>query len=250
MDVQVDVPLSALDAGWPPVALRETCRVAHDRTVPLWSFHRRRLVSGGCGGAVLSAVERVVAEALELLPLRIPSRMRLTVLVDPQAGAFVTVQRRLSSLDVPSGLVGVPIVVCQEPVLPPGGAKPADRAFWDEAQRRALAAGGHQAILVTTDGRVLDGGTATVLVRRGSMVFTPPSPPAIAGVARMWLMENAAHFGVHVAERPLVRADLEAADEVVYLNAYGGARADARGDSSLARAIQRELDRLWLPPGG
>lgn len=250
MNVRVDLPLPALDAGWPPVALRETCRVAHDRTVPLWSYHGRRLKSGGCGAAVLEAVEGAVGQALERLPCRMPSRTRLTVLVDPSAGVSVVVQRRLSSLDVPSGVVGVPIVVDGAPELPPGGAKPADRAFWDDAQRRAVAAGGNQAILASPDGVVIDGGTATVLVRHGSTVLTPPSPPAIAGVARAWLIENADRFGVRVVQAAVRLADLDEADEVVYLNAYGGARADARGDTSLARAIQRELDRLWLPRKG
>lgn len=250
MNVRVELPPSALDAGWPPIALRETCRVAHDRTVPLWPYHRRRLETGGCGAAVLDAVEGAVGQALERLPLRVPSRTRLTVLVDPEAGASVVVQRRLSSLDVPAGVAGVPVVVDRAPELPPGCAKPADRAFWDDAQRRAVAAGGNQAILVSIDGLVLDGGTATVLVRRGSTVHTPPSPPAVAGVARAWLIENQSHFGMRVVESDVTLANLEEADEIVYLNAFGGARADARGESSLALAIQRELDRLWLPRKG
>ncbi len=103
---------------------------------------------------------------------------------------------------------------------------------------------------MSPDALVLDGGTATVLVRRGETVLTPPSPPAIAGVARAWLIENAGCFGVTIVEAEVRLSDLEEADEVVYLNAYGGARADAQKDSSLARAIQRELDRLWLPPKG
>lgn len=250
MNVRVDLPLSAIDAGWPPIALRETCRVAHDRTVPLWAYHRRRLETGGCGAAVIEAVESAVGHALKRLPHRMPSRTRLTVLVDPSVGISVVVQRRLSSLDVPSGVVGVPVAVEGIPQLPPGGAKPADRAFWDDAQRRAAAAGGHQAILVTPDGLVLDGGTATVLARRSGTVLTPPCPPAIAGVARAWLIENADRFGVRVVEADVTLTDLEEADEVVYLNAYGGARADTRSDTCLARAIQRELDRLWLPPKG
>lgn len=250
MNLRFHVPLSAIGAGWPPVALRETCRVAYDRTVPLWRYHQRRLEAGGCGDGVLDAIEGAVGQALENLPRRIPSRTRLTVLVDPGKGVSVVVQRRLSSLDVPSGVVGVPVVVDRAPELPSGGAKPADRAFWDDAQRRAVAAGGHQAILVSSDGLVLDGGTATVLVRRGQTVLTPPSPPAIAGVARAWFIENAGSFGARVIEAGVGVSDLEEADEIVYLNAYGGARADARGASSLAHAIQRELDRLWLPHKG
>jgi hypothetical protein len=65
-------------------------------------------------------------------------------------------------------------------------------------------------------------------------------------VALAWVLESAARFGISIRRAPFTIASLEAAEEVVYLNAYGGARADRRGERSLACAIQAELDRLWL----
>ncbi|MDI6843044.1 MAG: aminotransferase class IV [Anaerosomatales bacterium] len=245
MNVRVEASPCGASDGWPAVALRETCRVALDGTVPLWPFHRRRLVAGGVGRAALDAVDEAVRDALAQLPERISSRTRLTVEISAQTGVAVAVQRRLSSLDAPSGVVGVPVVVDALPKLPPGAAKPADRAYWDDAQRAAAAAGGNQAILVSADGRVIDGGTAAIVVRRGREALTPPSPPAVASVALAWLLERAADFGVAIRAEPFALSELEAADEVVYLNAYGGARADRCGTDALAQAIQAELDCLW-----
>lgn len=250
MNVRVQVLLEGFEAGLPAVALRETCRVALDRTVPLWPYHRRRLESGGCGGEALRIIDGAVRSALGELSTRIFTRTRLTVDVSAEAGVTVAVQRRLSSLDVPSGIRGVPVAVRESPTLPPGAAKPADRTLWDDAQRAAAAAGGSQAILVGPDGVVIDGATAAIIVRAGSEAVTPPAPPAVASVALAWALDHESDFGVRFRVAPVTLADLEAADEVVYLNAYGGARADGRGDSRLARAIQAELDRLWRVAGG
>ncbi|MCL4078029.1 aminotransferase class IV [Coriobacteriia bacterium Es71-Z0120] len=250
MNVRIDVPRDAVTGHWPTVALRETCRVALDRSVPLWPYHRRRLAAGGCSDPVLAAVESAAKSALAKLPDGISSRTRLTALVDPNAGVSVVVQRRLSSLDAPTGIVGVPVVVAEAPTLPRGAAKPADRTPWDDAQRAAVAAGGNQAILVTPDGSVIDGGTAAIIVRTGSVALAPLSPPATASVALAWALDHAARLGVSIRQAPLSLAQLEEADEVVYLNAFGGARADRRGERSLACAIQAELDRFWLPRRG
>ncbi|MCX8007305.1 MAG: aminotransferase class IV [Coriobacteriia bacterium] len=250
MRIVAEIPRSAASSGWPPESLRETGRVARDRTVPLWPYHRRRLGLGGCGEAVLEAVDAAVADALARLPAHVPSRTRLTVVVSCDGGGAVRIERRLSSLDVPGGIVGVPVTVDAVPLLPPSAAKPADRSFWDDAQRAAVALGGHQAVLVSRDGEILDGSTATVVLRFGALALTPPSPPAIAGVGRAWLLDNAARLKIDVAVRRVTRADFEAADEIVYLNAYGGARADARKGSALAEAIQRNLDGLWNPRRG
>lgn len=246
VNVRIDLLWHEVGGGWPVVALRETCRVALDRTVPLWPYHGRRLAAGGCSDSILASVDRAVDMALAQLPRSISSRTRLTVEVDPVEGVSVLVQRRLSSLDAPRGVIGVPVTVPRLPDLPPGAAKPADRAFWDDAQRDAKAAGGNQAILVTPDGSVIDCATAAILVRAGDEVLTPPSPPAIASVALAWVLDASASFGVRIREAPFSIEFLRRADEVVYLNAYGGARADRRGGRSLACAIQAGLDRLWL----
>ena len=143
--------LDAPVTGAPAVALRETCRVMAGR-IPLWPYHRARLVAGGCRDAVLESVEEAAfAAAAEWNAAESP-RVRLSLTVSPDGEVAVDARRRLSSLDVPGGPIAVRVDVSGPPVLPQGGAKPADRTWWDEAQRRAAFEGGHQAIVVAPDG--------------------------------------------------------------------------------------------------
>lgn len=207
--------------GHPPVALRETCRVTGGR-VPLLAYHLARLAAGGCGptqlAAVRARVSRVIAETPGSGVARRARRLAITAYPDGTVSAELTGDA--SSLDVPGGPRLELVSVAVPPALPPAAAKPADRSAWDEAQSRAGAAS--QAVLVTTDGRLVDGATATVWVRRGSELLTPPSPPAVAGVAREVVFDIAGACGLGVSEAPLTAADLDSAAEVFFTNAYGG----------------------------
>ncbi len=160
--------------------------------VPLWPYHRERLKAGGCGATLLARIDERVGDAAAEWDSSPGSRSRLTVTVSPTGDVSVGVSQRLSSLDVPGGPVAIRVDVSGPPPLPPGAAKPADRAWWDEAQRYARSVGAHQAIQVGPDGLVVDGGTATVWIAEGGLISTPPAPPAVAGVARAFLLEQAA----------------------------------------------------------
>jgi hypothetical protein len=61
------IPVQA--PGAPKQALRETCRVIAGR-IPLWPYHRARLVAGGCTGAVLVQVEEAALAAAAEFPPR------------------------------------------------------------------------------------------------------------------------------------------------------------------------------------
>ncbi|MDO8964096.1 MAG: bifunctional anthranilate synthase component I family protein/class IV aminotransferase, partial [Coriobacteriia bacterium] len=209
-----------LVGGVPAIALRETCRLVRG-IVPLWSYHRARLESGGCGEAVLAVADREVAEAAGSWDGPESSRLRLTVEVTPEGGVSARVDRRLSSLDVPGGPRIAVVRVGAPPHLPAGAAKPADRTYWDDAQREARALGGDIAVLVDEEGFVLDGGTSTIWIAVDGELLTPPAPPAVAGVARAFLLNALARAGAPARVEPITEAMLESADEVFLTNAFG-----------------------------
>jgi branched-subunit amino acid aminotransferase/4-amino-4-deoxychorismate lyase len=227
----------------PPVPLRETCRLVEGR-VPLWEYHRARLASGGCGSDLLAEADRAVAEAAAAWTGPASSRLRLTLVVTPDGIAEATVQQRLSSLDVPGGPVATIVRVDAPPWLPPAAAKPADRSWWDEAQRRARWAGGHQAIIVCR-GVVIDGGTASLWTVSGGVVTTPPAPDAIAGVARAFLLDALSRAGVPVSVAPLAPPAFAAADEAFLTNAFGGAVAVRGRGGPVFERVAAIFAELW-----
>lgn len=226
------------------IALRETCRVARNRTVPLWPLHFARLTMGGCTRHALDQLEVAVAEAIAGYTGELSSRIRLTVTVAGDDSVSVNVERRLSSLDVVGGPRAAPVVVECPPELPPGAAKPADRDYWNAAQRAARAAGGDQAILVDSNGTVIDGGTASIFCRRGRELITPPAPPAVAGVARAWVLENAVTFGYECRIAAFAFASIEEADEVFFTNAFGGLREMRGRGGAASEALGQALSAV------
>ena len=217
--------------GTPEVALRETARVVAGR-VPLLARHLARLAAGGCGPTVLARVRAEVAEAVGLWPDAGYGRLSVTVETDGTVDARITSAR--SSLDVPGGPV-LSVVRADAPELPPGAAKPSDRSAWDEAQLRARAAGGDQAVLVDARGMIIDGATASIWVRIGDELLTPPAPPALDGVARGVVFDAAAALGFTALERELPATLLAGADEVFCTNALAGV-VSARGRAGPAAA--------------
>lgn len=241
-------PAHRLAAGAPKLALRETCRVAAGR-IPLWPYHRARLEAGGCTDGVLDRVDEIAKSAAAEWESAGSPRVRLSVTVAPDGEVAVDVRRRLSSLDVPLGPVVARVDVEDEPELPAGAAKPADRRWWDDAQRRAQFDGGHQAVIVGSDGCIIDGGTATVWIAEGPMLFTPPTPSAIAGVARAFVLRRARDIHMRIVTEPILWERFEAADEAFLTNAFGGAVA-VRGRGRYAfGAVAEMFEELWRSAG-
>ena len=239
---------SAERAGLQAVALKETCRVVAGGRVPLWPLHRERLAEGGVPEPLLREADDLVALAAAEHSRQHPrtARLRLTLTVSSAGELCVQVARRLSSLDVPGGPVGVVVATRESPPLVHGVAKPADRSWWDERQREARARGGHQA-LIACDGVLVDGGSASIWVVDGMRLLTPPAPPAIAGVGRRLVLREAIGAGLHAEVMLLTPADLDAADEVFVTNAFGGAVAlRGRGGPVTAR-VAGLFARDWGP---
>ncbi len=125
----------------------------------------------------------------------------LTVIVSEDGSSSASIERRLSSLDVVGGIRAVPIAREQPPELPFGAAKPANRAYWDNAQREACLADGDQAILVISNKRRHRRGSASIWWRVGRVLITPPAPLAVrcgpgldtraCGLPRLWVSHRA-----------------------------------------------------------
>ena len=237
--------MTAPDAA-PALPLRETCRLVSGR-VPLWPYHRRRLAAGGCGEELLAACDEVVEQQASGWTGAGSSRLRLTLVVSPDHAIDACIQRRLSSLDVPGGptAVRVDVELATPPLLPAGAAKPADRSWWDGAQRRARAAGGDQAVIVAPDGNVIDGGTSTVWIVQDGVICTPPAPAAVAGVARAFLLDALAAADTPARIEPLSWERFVAAEEAFLSNAFGGCVAVRGRGGDTTHAVASRLAAVW-----
>ena len=231
----------------PPVALAETCRVVGS-TIPLWYLHRARLTGGGCSEALLGQVDLAVAAAIADYAGEDCSRLRLHLEVGTDGSVVVELARALSSLDVVGGPVLAPVALAAlppMPTLPPGGAKPADRSWWDAAAREARRQRAHQALVLDADGFVIDGSSATVWIVVGRELVTAPSPAAVAGVARRLVLDRAGELGLEPAIRPAHFDEVEAADEVFLTNAFGGAVAARGRGGPAAEAVRGLFSEVW-----
>jgi branched-subunit amino acid aminotransferase/4-amino-4-deoxychorismate lyase len=198
--------------------LRETVRVVAGR-VPLWRFHRERLTEGGIPPRDFELIEPAVLAAVEAAG---PGVVKLHVIAAP--GRFeVHSSAEPSSLSVPGGPRIAPVTVSSLPTLPAHAAKSADRRYWDGPMRLAHLRGADQAVLVTEDGLVVDGGSATVWAVAEGVLLTPSTPPAVAGVARRFILrEVAPSAGVPSEVRAVSWEELEHAEELLLSNAVGG----------------------------
>ena len=140
----------------------------------------------------------------------------------PDGEVSVELVHAPSSLDIPGGVRIRFVDVPEPPALPPGAAKPLDRAPWDDALQQARLRGADQAVLVTPDGCIVDGTTATPWVVRGTRLLTPRAPAAVAGIAREVVFDLAPRLGLDALEASLTQTDLESADEVFLTNAVAG----------------------------
>jgi branched-subunit amino acid aminotransferase/4-amino-4-deoxychorismate lyase len=220
-------------------ALRETIRV-QDGRIPLLDRHLARLAAGGCDRETLEAARRSAERAARAWA---ESYGRMALVVSTGGEASAEVSARPSVIDVPGG-PRVALVLAPEPQLPPGAAKPADRSQWDRVFERVTGAA-DVAILVSETGLLMDTTHATLWIRTGARLLTPPSPPALAGVSRGVVLDRAAALGYEAAETPLLPAHLDSADEVILTTAVAGARAVRGRGGPAADALTAEFARLF-----
>lgn len=225
-------------------ALQETIRI-QDGRVPLLQRHLARLRAGGCGDAIVEKARAEILRAAQSWHYAY-GRMSLLVAVDGSVRAEVTA--RPSTIDIPGG-PSIALVDSDKPHLPPGAAKPADRSFWDRALRKAQALGADVAVLVSKDGFVIDTSQATLWIRVGDLLLTPPSPPALAGVSRGVVFDVAGPLGFRAEEALLSTAALTAAEEVILTTAVAGAVAVRDRGGEAAERLKEAFVRLFAGEG-
>lgn len=228
----------------PPVALRETMRVQGGR-VPLLARHLARLAAGECpAGLIDSAAEAVRSAAAEWGE----PYGRMTLTVAPGGEFTIATSARTSSIDVPGGPV-IALVESDEPSLPPGAAKPADRSFWDVRLAAAHAQGADVAVLVSRDGRLIDGSQAAVWLVRDGELLTPPSPPALASVSRGVVSDLAPGLSLAARASELTPGDLDSAGEVFLTTAVAGVRAARGRGGPVTDVVASAFDALFTGEG-
>lgn len=94
------------------------------------------------------------------------------------------------------------------------GAKTLSYALNMAAKRWAERHGADDVVFVGTDGRILEGPTATVVIARDRMLITPPVDGILAGVTVRRLFRAAENAGWEAETAPLTPADLRTADGV------------------------------------
>lgn len=173
----------------------------------------------------------------------------MTLLVPVDGDVSVDVTASPSTIAVEGGPV-IALVVSATPHLPPGAAKPADRSFWDAALGVARSHGAHVAVMVSEGGLILDTSQATIWVVRGATLLTPPSPPALAGVSRGFVLDVAPTLGLVAKSAELVPPDLDDADEVFLTTAVAGAVAVRGRGGPVSEMLAAEFERVFAADGG
>ena len=224
----------------PEQNLRETIRVQDGKT-PLLERHLARLKAGGCSDEVIEEVRTTASTAATEWPMDY-CRMSVTVTTDDVVQA--TMRPTKSSIDVEGNPVAHTIKTAT-PSLPQGAAKPANRTFWDQALGKVAMKGAHVAIMVDDEGNIIDGSQATVWVRFGDTLATPPAPPALAGISRAVILDEAESLGYSVEERPVSTEEYESADEAFLSTAVGGVRSVRGREGEAAEKLGALFDRIF-----
>lgn len=224
----------------PDQALRETIRVQNGK-MPLLERHLARLAAGGCDTETLAGARAEATAAASEWTL---AYGRMTLVVASDGDVFAEVANQPSTICVTDG-PRVALVESAVPELPPGGAKPADRSFWDTSLEIAQGRGADVAVLVDSNGLLIDGSQATVWLAMGFRLLTPPSPPALAGVSRGLVFELAPGFGLEAVEAPVGIDDFERAQEVFLTTAVAGAVAVRGRGGPVTEAFSRAFEDLF-----
>lgn len=121
------------------------------------------------------------------------------------------------------------------------GAKTLSYAVNRAATREAVRRGADDVIFVSSDGLLLEGPIATVVLQHGSTLRTPPDSLGILpGTTQADLFAAADQWGLTTAVEPLTPADLSAADAAWLVSSVRHA-APIRSVDGVARAINAPL---------
>jgi 4-amino-4-deoxychorismate lyase len=126
------------------------------------------------------------------------------------------------------------------------GAKSLSYGVYAAALRHAERLGAGDAVLISSDGFVLEGPRSSVVVLdRDGVLLTPPATlPILPGITVRALFDVARRGGVSCAERPVIIADLEAAQGVWLLSSVTLA---ARVHTLDGRTLAHESPTIDVP---
>ncbi len=100
----------------------------------------------------------------------------------------------------------------------PKALKCRSRIHYYLAEQEARAADpDSRALLHDTDGFVAEGTTASVIMVRGGEIIAPLKEAVLPGVTLGYALELAAEMGIPVQRRAITKAELESADELMWL---------------------------------
>jgi para-aminobenzoate synthetase/4-amino-4-deoxychorismate lyase len=180
-----------------------------------------------------------------------PGEAILRLVLDA-AGRVLFEERSLRTLSRP-----LRIVLVEMPVGTAGGAhKRTDRSLWEQIARQAPPEA-DDAVLVTTDGEVLEATVASVWADVGGAWVTPPlDGRVLPSIGRARTLARLRAAGSPVVERPLVLEELCSASALLLTNAVYGPRpavlfGSAAGGGGLAAALPVCLRGWpWTESGG
>ena len=212
----------------PGVHLVETMHAQRGAGIRYRAQHQQRLArsAAALGFAFdANAVDAAIDAALPAIVSDGPQRLRLTLQFDGWVEVTVA---PLTTLQEP-----VRVLLARRPLPPDEAAlaahKTSHRAGYERALAAASQAGAFDALFFGDDGHLTEGARSNVFVRLDSRWYTPPAGRGVLpGVMRAALLADPA-FGA--CERPVTRAELLAAREIIVCNALRGAlRAEIAGD--------------------
>jgi para-aminobenzoate synthetase/4-amino-4-deoxychorismate lyase len=217
--------LTALDPGF---ELFETMRGEPHYGIALRDEHLDRLARSAqaLGFAFdADAAQALLDQATQALPG--PTRLRLALAHD---GRLSLRQAALAPLPAErdgayDGGPGAPVRLIVSPHRLPDAAplaafKTTLRAHYDAGVAAAESQGAFDSLFFTRDGRLVEGGRSSVLLRLDGRWWTPPvSDGALPGVMRAQLLADPL---IAAAERSLTLADLQRAEAIWVSNALRG----------------------------
>ena len=245
--------------------LFETLRVSAAGATPLWPRHRARLLAGAerLGIPVQpDALERCRAEALAAASG--PGVLKLTLTRGPGGRGYLppesptpTLFARFGPLPVwsdPCRHDGLDVGVCETRLGldPMAGFKHLNRLPQVLGRREVAGQGWHEGLMLDEWERPVEATAMNLFALHGETFWTPDLERAgVAGVARGWLLEQAAEQGwcIDVRMRPL--SHLQTADAVFLANSVVGVLPVRKlapwvwPVTAPVRRFQRDLDHLF-----
>jgi len=138
-----------------------------------------------------------------------------------RAGAWIDAEPVAGRLWSGTRRGGARVVLASAPFQPGwlGRHKTTSRMAWDLAREEARAAGADEALLVSPEGRVLEGAASNVFVLRDDEVLTPPlAHDVLPGITRAIVLELCGAMGIRRRETVVTPEHLRGAGEVFLTN--------------------------------